>query len=153
MNIPLFMELLFTVALTPSGAAELLVCALKTIPGPKVGNGHHDWPPLLPQFRMECMQMWHTVTGCSSNANTSTSDSFSWSCVTGHYRGQQPQRRHSMVLQLNMLASTTLSWMQLVALLVLISQLECADPWELWWVRFGTCVVSKHAKKLGFLIV
>jgi transposase InsO family protein len=50
-----------------NGAAERLVRTVKTILVAKIGNGHHDWPALLPQLRMEYMQRRHTVTGYSPN--------------------------------------------------------------------------------------
>jgi transposase InsO family protein len=50
-----------------NGAAERLVRTVKTILVAKIGNGHHDWPALLQQLRMEYMQRRHTVTGYSPN--------------------------------------------------------------------------------------
>ena len=48
-----------------NGAAERVVRSVKTMLVAKIGNGHHDWPALLHQLRMEYMQRRHSVTGCS----------------------------------------------------------------------------------------
>jgi hypothetical protein len=41
------------------------VATVKSILAAKVACAVHDWPALLPQFRMECMQRVHSATGYS----------------------------------------------------------------------------------------
>jgi hypothetical protein len=50
-----------------NGAAERLVATIKSMLAAKVAGAVHNWPALLPQIRMECMQRVHTTTSYSPN--------------------------------------------------------------------------------------